>query len=589
MLVVKTAKNSGYSLVELSISLTVIALLVTSGLTLFAKKSEAEKSQVTKEKIRVIEKAIVDYVDVNGFIPCPAKGTALESDQYFGDSLTNASYNTATHLCSNNTTNNVGMVPVRNLGLDDSYAYDGWDRKFSFQVAKGMGNAYDFSDSNYRGDISIVDFYGIERTNTAFPVPKNYGAAFVIISFGQDGIGAWGKNSSANPTAPSNTMIEYQNSKYLSSTNNIYIQDGIYSKFDDIVSFKNKLFLTTSRLSTSPIKVSSHLCRDANAIVTSGFSNGGYMSGGITGTVPTASASTDFKTQIYLSALKLQKLCNNPPLTATLTTGANTSCYFNPDSIAGLQLWLDANDTQADASTLIAGTKVNPWKDKSGNGNDATSAGLNSATVNTASIFPNSNTILYFDGLTNYYTIPLSSLANSNYTIFVVEANNGVISPGNTAHNTILNANPSNCVLLEYYYSANTDTTVPFDNLFSATIPGYFDYYFQHNNNASAIMNLSASSLIPVTPNLWVASFSTVNGQTLSVTSANGNVVSSSNSYTTSCVGVTGGVIGATTAGTLKYQGYIAEILIYNQTLTPSDINAIAGYLTTKWMTGECI
>ncbi len=557
--------NRGYSLIELSISLTVLALLVTSGMTLFAKKSEAEKVNITKAKIRRIEKAIVDFVDTNSYIPCPAKGVAVESDAYFGDSITNASYNSNTHLCSNNTTNNAGMIPVRTLGLDDSYAYDGWDRKFSYQIAKGMGNAYDFSDPNYRGDISIVDYYGIERTNTKFFAPKNYGAAFVIISFGSDGIGAWGKNSSTTPTPPNASAIAYQNSKYLTTSNNIYIQDSTRKNFDDIVSFKNKLFITSSRLSTSPIKVSNSLCNDANSIVTSGFANGGKMSASITGTVPTATASQDLNTQIYLSAVKLQKLCNSPPLTATITDSAITACYFNPTSITGLQLWLDANDLNADGSSVTSGT-INTWRDKRQYIN-VTSSGTGAKVVN-ANIFPNNNYPLYFDG-TNYYNninLPLSG----NYTIFVVEA-----SSGNTAiNNTILNSTTANCPILKYDYQPNS----AYNN--SDTIINYNSFYYYFQNN-STIASAPAEGLVPVTPNLWVASFNNPN-QTLNVYSANGAVASSSQTSTT-CSSIGNLTIGNT------YKGYIAEILIYNESLSQSDINAIQGYLAVKWLSGECI
>jgi hypothetical protein len=541
-------------------------------MTLFAKKSEAEKTQITKDKIKRIEKAIVDYVDSEGYIPCPAKGNSLEADALFGDSIASANYNTTNHVCSNNTTNNVGMIPVRTLGLDDSYAYDGWDRKFSYHIAKGMGNAYDFSDPNYRGDISIVDYYGIERTNTKFLPPKNYGAAFVIISFGGDGIGAWGKNSSSNNTVQNTNSIEYQNHKYLFNSNNIYVQDGTYSNFDDIVSFKTKLFLTSGRLSVSPIKVPDNLCNDANAIVAEGFPNGGTTSTSITGTVPTASASTSLATQIYLSSVKLQKLCNSPPLTASTTTSAVPSCYFNPRAINNLKLWLDANDTTAGGGTQPPGA-VNIWYDKSGNSNNATST--SGASVSTASVFPLNS--LLFNG-TNDYNISLSSLdGQDKYTIFIVEASRIT----NTNSNVLLSTS-NNCPLLQYSYNATS-----YNNQNNPSGYNNFNYHFNNNNN---VIEISAADLVPIMPNLWVAKFNnTAATQILNVYSANGVLASTTQTSSICSSSIAGGVIGRSSSATNGYNGYIAEILIYNQEITPSNMNAIQSYLISKWFTGECI
>ena len=49
----------------------------------------------------------------------------------------------------------------------------------------------------------------------------------------------------------------------------------------------------------------------------------------------------------------------------------NTS-YFNPTSVGGCTLWLDA----ADSSTItLSGSTVTQWNDKSGNGYNTTSYG----------------------------------------------------------------------------------------------------------------------------------------------------------------------------------------------------------------------
>ena len=50
-----------------------------------------------------------------------------------------------------------------------------------------------------------------------------------------------------------------------------------------------------------------------------------------------------------------------------------TPLTFNPTSIAGCQLWLDASDR---STVILSGTNVARWNDKSGNGRNATTSGV---------------------------------------------------------------------------------------------------------------------------------------------------------------------------------------------------------------------
>ena len=122
-------KKTGYSFIELSITLTIIALIVAGGIGFIGNKNDAERIKITNDNLNQIERAITDFININNYIPCPAPFNTLETSVNFGDSTASGVYNitapcpspylynpTATgnvipNKCSNNLANNVGMVP----------------------------------------------------------------------------------------------------------------------------------------------------------------------------------------------------------------------------------------------------------------------------------------------------------------------------------------------------------------------------------------------------------------------------------------------------------------------------------------------
>ena len=118
---------------------------------------------------------------------------------------------------------------------------------------------------------------------------------------------------------------------------------------------------------------------------------------------------------IELVQKKFEKLnCNNN------NTQVGFSCYptwlvnseFKPNSISGLQMWLDASDIK---SMEINGNVINKWNDKSGLGNDA--IGVNGPTLsnNSAVVFNGSKSKQYFT--TNY---PAGQKSESIFVIYSI-------------------------------------------------------------------------------------------------------------------------------------------------------------------------
>jgi hypothetical protein len=100
---------------------------------------------------------------------------------------------------------------------------------------------------------------------------------------------------------------------------------------------------------------------------------------------------------------------------------------FNPKSIAGLQLWLDA----ADASTISIDTGVSQWRDKSATGSVwAQAVGNEQPATGTATM--NGRNVLVFDGSNDSLsaTTPLST--SMPLTMFVVQRIVAITSFGMT-------------------------------------------------------------------------------------------------------------------------------------------------------------
>jgi len=89
---------------------------------------------------------------------------------------------------------------------------------------------------------------------------------------------------------------------------------------------------------------------------------------------------------------------------------------FNPKSIAGLQLWLDA----ADSSTISTSTGVSEWRDKSATGSKwAQATGNDQPATGTATM--NGKNVLVFDGSNDSLSASTPISTSMPLTMFVVQ------------------------------------------------------------------------------------------------------------------------------------------------------------------------
>ncbi|MCD6035151.1 MAG: type secretion system protein [Rickettsiales bacterium] len=539
------ARQKGFSMVELSISLSILALLATGALSILNTQNQGTRVRDTMTKLAVIEEALKLFVDKNGYLPCPGIGTSLETATTFGVA---SAYTTSTGLCAEDP----GMLPLRSIGLPATYAYDAWGRKFTYRLATGMGRAQDFRDPRYDGDLAVTDLAGREKT-TALVGDRKYrqGAAYVIISYGPDGNGAWFRNNASTPTATAGRELENTNH----TTNRIYIQDNGNSMFNDIVAYKRKNDLSPPRKAEAPFLIDDLVCHNAQSIIKDGIPTAGTND---LGNFANANAAYPaIANQAFETAKYLYTFCQA------------REKPFIPTDINGNVLWLDATDIDGngDTSDNPANTSlITQWVSKSPNvlrmkRDSNTLAAV--PTLTTGGI--NGRDVVTVNGAAGHVLAITSSpfLDHSgSYSIFAVVK---ITTPVAIGH-----------ILLKSDYPLQVQYQLGEHDL--VTTNGKM-YGYHGGNGGGGTKSISNDALI-------VANVPTIIGQT---NSWDGTTNSTMTFYKNgaSWGGGTGAGQSYNAADDLYlgyfFRGQIGEILIYNRLLSTPEQKKVEGYLSSKW------
>ncbi len=532
-------ERGGYTLTELSISTSIIAMLAVGGLAVLQKKNDSDKYKETYTKIAVIDNAVKSFIIAKNYVPCPAFPSTLENSTTFGKSV---SYDATNKICNgSDLADQTGIVPVRTLGLTDDYSYDGWGRKFMFRSASGSGSATDFIAPNFRGNIAIVDLKGVHKTTITDPHPYNDGAIYVIISYGANGKNvAYRKNNDTEPPSAA-SGIEAKNTSH---KENVYVQNEKTSAFDDIVLFGTNARLHNQKITESPIKIPDITCDTAQQIVSGGRSAttlNNYATSN-------SNAYVSHADIIYKSSTILADLCKNRKNTETI----------KPDRINGLKLWLDAGDaaTLFTNSNCTAGgvpannASISCWKDKSGNAYNAIAGNAPTYSVNAI----NGKAVLSFNGTSNY-------LDNSTFALSTTASIFAVASPGAGSGFKRIISNHAN-----FYLGAGNATN-------------YFSSFYGNGSSWGTTADHGATGLLDtgkyyILTSIKDATYDSpyINGSALA---ARINAMSAfSDGYR----------VGANN-DTLNdfWDGNIGEILIYNTNLSESNRQKVGEYLSNKW------
>lgn len=230
---------------------------------------------------------------------------------------------------------------------------------------------------------------------------------------------------------------------------------------------------------------------------------------------------------------------------------------FTPKSLANLSLWLDASD----ASTITIATGISQWRDKSGNGNNASQgvAGNQPTYVNTV----NSKSVITFgiNAAQKYLTTgSITTSANTVVSVFKHRTANytdweGVISARGVglSSKASVSAFPSGL-------TGNALVTTTVTNVGQTTVscsvdgvPGLASDFDNFNFGLATTPPNSAHIVLLTDDNVSGAEFFCIGADTFDV------------------------------PGTRHFDGDIAELIVYDRALSSGEQSKLIKYLKTKW------
>ena len=191
------ARQSGFTLIELAIVMTVSALLLVGAARAANVVQQSRQESVTKETQTDIVEALQAFLDKNGRLPCPAPLTALPDSDTFGYEVTdrcnqNAGFAGTFRDDGPRGRVRIGAVPTRSLNIADEKAFDGWGRRMTYAVSAALADATISYDGG-NGGIGLVDGGG-----NPIVTPPDSGV-MVVVSHGKSANGAWLRIGSARP------------------------------------------------------------------------------------------------------------------------------------------------------------------------------------------------------------------------------------------------------------------------------------------------------------------------------------------------------------------------------------------------------
>jgi len=305
----------------------------------------------------------------------------------------------------------------------------------------------------------------------------------------------------------------------------------------------------------------------ANSPLTMGYWNVGYLNGYILETVVYNRVLTLAEYQ-QIEGYMAQKWgftgslpADHPGLGATLYRwkipfGSNAFFnYYSPSSISGLKLWFDAADSNM---INISSGLVTSWLSKGTIANISTSAVAGGWKPPTFTTY-NGRPALGFDGLSTYVQTNPVTLTGTGTTWITAAVNLTPIGVNSPVDASLVIA------------CKNPEKSIRFDSNNNATC-----YTFNSNltNTANFIRQDSNNNVNGIRGFIDTAAYFTAFGNGTQTTS---------NISTVNYVNPTSQpfYMGAWLPGVLN--GYIQEILVYDNTLTVSQYNEVEGYLAQKW------
>ena len=231
------ARKQGFTLLEMSIVITIISILAGGGVALFMSSLQRFQLQDTYDKMQALQQALYQYRIAYNRLPCPADVTLAVESENFGKEAENKGDCDGTPAAnfhgsgSGDQNPHEGMIPTKTLSLPDEFAFDGWGRRIMYAVTKDM------TEDNAFTSINANDINTRMTVNDGAGNVKSEFAGYVLLSFGANVHGAFSRvGGSVRVNAASINTDELENCDC--STNLVAAGlNGVFTQRDPSLAF----------------------------------------------------------------------------------------------------------------------------------------------------------------------------------------------------------------------------------------------------------------------------------------------------------------------------------------------------------------
>ena len=139
-------RQQGFTLVELAVVFTIVALLLASLLYTLSAQTEQRAQDDTRRRLEQARELVLSFAVVNGRLPCPARSANTTTPSTTaGDEVRNASEqcigdSVEDYYGGSNAGVMLGLLPARTIGFTQvdaaGFAVDAWGNRIRYAVAK---------------------------------------------------------------------------------------------------------------------------------------------------------------------------------------------------------------------------------------------------------------------------------------------------------------------------------------------------------------------------------------------------------------------------------------------------------------------
>lgn len=236
--------NAGFTLIEFSIVVLIAAVLLAAGLSLYRVQLVQHTFDVTEETHEALQKAMLNFIDDNQRLPCPAGPNRPSSNMQYGMEDVAGCGTAGAYTLNGGVASSppggpatgpsgnrvlIGVIPFRTLKVKEALTRDGYGRRLTYAVTKDLTRPNSMPIGSPFPDGTI-------RVENAFGVPLTTTARFVSVSHGANGRGAYVRNG-ARVSCPTPAVSPTERKNCDDDNSNVFVADFAQDDYDDMVSY----------------------------------------------------------------------------------------------------------------------------------------------------------------------------------------------------------------------------------------------------------------------------------------------------------------------------------------------------------------